>query len=107
VRVEAIGPLRSFTPGASRFVNSTPADSKARRMASIADCLASEPFSILVTVFAVMPLIVPGCAVDADEHDLRLTAWTNIPFLGGQEAERRVIVRFAMPINAARAPEGH
>jgi hypothetical protein len=41
--------------------------------------------------------------VDADEHDLRLTAWTNIPFLGGQEAERRIIVRFAMPINAARA----
>jgi hypothetical protein len=45
-----------------------------------------------------------GCAVDADEHALRLTGWTFIPpYFGGECAERRIVVRFAMPIGAARA----
>jgi hypothetical protein len=47
---------------------------------------------------------VTGCAVDADEHVLMFTGWTYIPCMGElTSAERRINVRFAMPISAARA----
>jgi len=43
------------TPGWSPLVNSTPAASSARCSRSIVDCFASAPFSMRVTVLAVMP----------------------------------------------------
>jgi hypothetical protein len=48
---------------------------------------------------------VTGCAVDADEYALRFIGWTYMPTLGGEydAPERRIVVRFAMPISAARA----
>jgi hypothetical protein len=45
------------TPGRSPFVNSTPPSSSALCSAFMVDCLASDPFSIRVTVLAVTPAL--------------------------------------------------
>jgi hypothetical protein len=66
--------------------------------------LEKEPEPPLTEPNIVDCLLVTGCAVHADEHVVRLTGWSFMPYLGGEAemAERRVVVRFAMPIGAAR-----
>jgi hypothetical protein len=54
------------------------------------------------------PLIVScvyitGAAVEAAKHVVRVVGWVQLPQLGGEMDERRISVRFAMPIDAARA----
>ena len=45
---------------------------------------------------------ITGAAVEATPNILRLVGWVELPELTGSEMiERRVAVRFAMPISAA------
>lgn len=55
------------------------------------------------------PLIVPclyvtGAAIDAsDITTVRVVGWVSLPHITGETAERRIVVRFAMPNDAGRA----
>lgn len=46
---------------------------------------------------------VTGATIEADDNVVRIVCWTTMPDLGGEMAERRITVRMAMPIGAARA----
>jgi hypothetical protein len=46
---------------------------------------------------------VTGCTVEADDHSARIIAWERIPDPGAEMQERRIVIRFAMPMPAARA----
>lgn len=46
---------------------------------------------------------VTGTAIDLSEHVVRIVGWVHVPNIGGEAEERRITVRFAMPIDAARA----
>lgn len=53
------------------------------------------------------PLIVPclyvtGAAVERADHAVRIVGWVHLPVLGGETDERRIVIRFAMPIDSAR-----
>lgn len=53
------------------------------------------------------PLIVPclfvtGAAIERTAHVIRIIGWTATPSLGGEMEERRIVVRFAIPLDAAR-----
>lgn len=44
---------------------------------------------------------VSGAAIEVSRHTVQVIAWTDIPKLGGGEPdERRIILRFVMPIDA-------
>jgi hypothetical protein len=45
---------------------------------------------------------VNGIEVDAEDDVVRLTGWTNLPDLGGEMAERRIVSRLALAARAAR-----
>ena len=47
-------------------------------------------------------IFVTGAAVERTQHVVRLVGWLTTPDLGGEAIERRIVVRFAMPIDAAR-----
>lgn len=46
-------------------------------------------------------LYVTGAAIEVTPHVMRLVGWVELPDLGGETVERRICVRFAMPIEAA------
>ena len=53
------------------------------------------------------PLIVPclfvtGAAVERTQHVVRLVGWLATPDFGGETRERRIVVRIALPLDAAR-----
>ncbi len=45
---------------------------------------------------------VTGVAIEVSRHVVRFIGWTQLPNLGGEMDERRIVVRFAMPVNAAK-----
>lgn len=60
---------------------------------------ASLPLNEPVVITCVY---ITGAAVEATPNIMRLVGWVTMPELGGSETnERRVAVRFAMPISAA------
>jgi hypothetical protein len=65
--------------------------------------IGNEPEAALTEPSLITCEFVTGCAVDADEHVLTFTGWIFTPHTEGNMPERRIIVRFAMPISAARA----
>lgn len=53
------------------------------------------------------PVIIPcvyltGAAVEVSRHSVRLIGWVDLPDLGGETTERRIQVRAAMTVGAAR-----
>lgn len=53
------------------------------------------------------PLVVPclfitGMAIEPSDYVIRLVGWVQLPMLGGEADERRIVIRFVMPIDAAR-----
>jgi hypothetical protein len=67
--------------------------------------IGNEPEAGLTEPNMIDCIFLTGCAVDADEYALRFIGWTYMPTLDGEydAPERRIVVRFAMPISAARA----
>jgi hypothetical protein len=47
-------------------------------------------------------LFVTGASIEVTEHIMRFIGWVHLPDLGGETDERRIVVRFAMPIDVAR-----
>jgi hypothetical protein len=47
-------------------------------------------------------LYLSGVAVEISAHTVAFTGWVDMPDLGPETDERRIVVRFAMPIDAAR-----
>jgi hypothetical protein len=47
-------------------------------------------------------LFVNGLAIQPEDGAIRFVGWVYAPNLGGQTEERRIVVRFAMPLHAAR-----
>lgn len=45
---------------------------------------------------------VTGWAVESSQHHVRLIAWSDLPHLGGEMDERRIVIRCGMPIDTAR-----
>lgn len=46
-------------------------------------------------------LFVTGTAIEISPHTVRIIGWVQLPMLGGEMDERRIVVRFAMPRDAA------
>jgi hypothetical protein len=67
--------------------------------------LKDEPEASFTEPNLIDCVFLTECAVNADQYALRFTGWTYMPSLGNEydASERRIIVRFAMPIGAARA----
>lgn len=54
------------------------------------------------------PEVIPcvfltGGAIEAGESTVRFVGWVQLPMLGGETEERRIQVRFAMPVDNATA----
>jgi hypothetical protein len=66
--------------------------------------LKDEPEASFTEPNLIDCVFLTGCAVDADEYARGFTGWTCMPSLGSEcdAPERRIIVRFAMPIGGAR-----
>lgn len=43
-----------------------------------------------------------GAAVESDSYVVRIVGWVEIPHVSGVAEERRVVMRFVMPMAAAR-----
>jgi hypothetical protein len=65
--------------------------------------LKDEPEAMITEPSIITCEFVTGCAVHAGDHAVQFIGWTYVPQLGEEVAERRIVVRFAMPIGAARA----
>jgi hypothetical protein len=50
----------------------------------------------------VQDLVITGAEIDADRHLVRFVGWTQSKIGKFEPAERRIVVRLAMPIDAAR-----
>jgi len=50
----------------------------------------------------VQDLVITGAEIDADRHLVRFVGWTLSKIGKFEPAERRIVVRLAMPIDAAR-----
>ena len=61
-----------------------------------------DPEAPLTEPLIVSCVFVSGAAVERTQHIVRVVGWMNTPHLGGETEERRIVVRFAMPIDAAR-----
>jgi hypothetical protein len=51
----------------------------------------------------VQDLVITGAEIEADQHLVRFVGWTLSKTGKLEPAERRIVVRLAMPIDAARA----
>lgn len=49
----------------------------------------------------VADVFVTGAAVESSKHVIRIVGWVELPFLSGEVEERRIIVRFVLPVDAA------
>lgn len=47
-------------------------------------------------------LFVTGAAVEVTRYVMRVVGWVLLPEIGGETEERRIVVRFAMPLDKAR-----
>lgn len=61
-----------------------------------------EGAAALTEPVTVQDVFVTGAAVESTEHVLRVVGWVALPYLSGDETERRIVVRFVMPIDGAR-----
>lgn len=49
----------------------------------------------------VQDVFVTGAAVESSSHVMRIVGWVQLPYLSGDAEERRIVVRFVMPTDAA------
>lgn len=61
-----------------------------------------DPSAPLTEPYQVDCVFITGAAIEVSRHVMRLIGWASLPNLGGEMDERRIMVRFAMPIDAAR-----
>lgn len=47
-------------------------------------------------------LFVTGLALEFTRHTVRVIGWVQLPNLGGEMDERRIVTRFVMPLDVAR-----
>jgi hypothetical protein len=69
---------------------------------STIDGLANPP---LTEPIFVQCLFITGTHVDAGDGYVRVIGWSHIPQMGGETEERRIAVRFSMPIDTAKELE--
>lgn len=63
----------------------------------------AEPEQPPLTEPVIVPcLFITGGAIETSHDLVRFVGWVAIPELGGETAERRIAVRFAMPTDVAR-----
>lgn len=53
------------------------------------------------------PLLIPclfvtGIGLELTEGVVRIVGWVQMPDLGGEAIERRIVIRMALPVGAAR-----
>lgn len=46
-------------------------------------------------------VFVTGAAVESSKHVVRIVGWVEMPYLTGETEERRIVVRFVIPLDAA------
>lgn len=46
-------------------------------------------------------VFVTGAAVEISDHVVRVVGWVQLPHLAGDAKERRIVVRFVMPLDVA------
>lgn len=65
--------------------------------------MSAEEFPPPLTEPLIVPcLYVTGLAVEIEGNVVRVIGWTHVPAIGGETEERRITVRFTMPMNATR-----
>lgn len=62
---------------------------------------ADEPDPALTEPTVVPCLYVTGMHIEISDAVVRLVGWVALPRIDGQPEERRIVIRFAMPMDVA------